>query len=103
MPEGTIPLARDGLYGDAAQKAVMTPRLPAPVAVFPASRQPHRGENKPRHRIGLREIAPELAGLRIDVFRQKPVAIAMTERIGEQIARGLALAERPERVDQPEP
>src|SRR5580693_10581846 len=98
MQEAIIPLACDGLYRGAAQKAVIRPRLPAPVAVFPASRQPHGGENEPRHRIGLREIAPELAGLRIDVFRQKPVAIAMTERIGEQIARGLALAERPERV-----
>jgi len=40
------------------------PYSPAPVAVFPAARQPHRRQNEAGHRIGLREIAPQRAGLR---------------------------------------
>src|SRR5215472_10764052 len=68
---------------------------PAPVAVFPAARQPHRGENKYGHRISLRKIDPNRAGLRIDVLGKQPVAIAVLHGVGEQIARGVAPAERP--------
>ena len=42
---------------------VPKPVSPAPIPVFPASRQPHGGKNEARHRIGLPEIPPQLASL----------------------------------------
>src|SRR5208283_4160617 len=82
---------------------VIALRSPAPVTVFPAARQPHGGENESGHRISLREIAPQLAGSRINVLGEQTVTIAVIERVDEEVARRLAPSERPQSVDQPEP
>ena len=50
---------------------------------------------KPGHRIGLRKIAPQFPGLRMDVLRQQAVAVAQFERVDEHVARLFAPARSP--------
>src|SRR6186997_3029606 len=77
-------------------------RLAAPIPILPASRQTHRGQNEARHGIGLREVAPQLASMNLNVLRQQPISIAVLQCVDEEIARLLLAASRPPGVDQPE-
>src|SRR5437016_14186812 len=80
-----------------------SPTSTAPIAVLPAARQPHRGQNQAGHGVGLRKISPQGAGLRIDIFRQQPEPVAMLQGIKKKVIRVLAPSERPPGVDEPEP
>src|SRR5262249_5427524 len=65
-------------------------RSAAPIPILPAARQPHRGQDQAGHRIGLRKISPQSPGLRIDILRQQAIAIAICQRVDEQLMRLLA-------------
>src|SRR5262245_46085411 len=56
--------------------------------------------SRPSNRFA--ENFPQSPGLRIDILRQQAIAIAICQRVDEQLMRLLAATERPPGIDQPE-
>ena len=70
--------------------------------ILPAFAQAHGGVDQADHRIGLREIAPQRVGARIDVFRQQAEGVAQLQRFGEQRPRLIPAPDGVEGIDVPE-
>src|SRR4051812_9322860 len=53
----------------------------SPKRLLPALAETHRRDDQADHRVGLREIAPQLAGLGVDVLGQQAEMAAALEEL----------------------
>src|SRR5262249_35647949 len=92
-----------------AASSVFVPPMSRPMRstaglerLVPGNRQARRAVDEADHAVGLREVAPQLAGGDVEVLGEEPEPVAALERRLEKRARLVAPAERGERIDVPE-
>src|SRR5690606_5789665 len=91
--------------GNATRLETTTSRLmarPRSYRVLPRPAERHRGDDQADVRVGLRKVAPQLAGVECEVLGQQPEVVAPPQHVAEHLARLFPAADRHQRVDVPE-